>query len=105
MLVTLVEHPDGHGLTAAKFLTAADLDPATVRRAQRTADDARVDAAFRTVLWDTATSAPAIPNGTMGDRYNDAGKGRWNLDLGDLSPALSLADVAGACLLYTSRCV
>ena len=46
--------------------------------------------------WDTATSAPAIPNGTMGDRYNDAGKGRWNLDLGDLSPALSLADVAGA---------
>ena len=96
MLVTLVEHPDGHGLTAAKFLTAADLDPATVRRAQRTADDARVDAAFRTVLWDTATSAPAIPNGTMGDRYNDAGKGRWNLDLGDLSPALSLADVAGA---------
>ncbi len=25
MLVTLVDHPDGHGLTASKFLTAADL--------------------------------------------------------------------------------
>ena len=79
MLVTLVEHPDGHGLTAAKFLTAADLTAAGY------AGDERPDPAFRTVLWDTASSSPAAPNGTMGDRYNEAGKGNWNLDLGDSS--------------------
>ncbi len=48
MLVKLVEHPDGHGLTACKFLTAArsggHWDSAT------TAHDA-----FKTVLWDEAT--------------------------------------------------
>ncbi len=96
MLVRLVEHPDGHGLTASKFLTAADLDPATLRRAQRTPDDGKVHPAFKTVVWDSVTGSPAIPNGTMGDRYNEQGQGRWNLDLGDLEPALSLAEVVGA---------
>jgi len=84
MLVTLVEHPDGHGLTASKFLTAADLGQAVP------------DADFKTVLWDAATTAPAVPNGSMGFRYNDDGQGKWNLDLGDLEPALSLAEVAGS---------
>jgi nitrate reductase alpha subunit len=86
MLVTLVEHPGGHGLTASKFLTAADLPSQ--------ADVA--DAAFKTVLWDTAASAPAVPNGTMGHRYNEDGQGKWNLDLGELVPALSLAEVDGS---------
>jgi nitrate reductase / nitrite oxidoreductase, alpha subunit len=86
MLVTLVEHPDGHGLTASKFLTAADLPSQ--------ADVA--DAAFKTVLWDTAAGAPAVPNGTMGHRYNEDGQGKWNLDLGELVPALSLAEVDGS---------
>jgi nitrate reductase alpha subunit len=92
MLVTLVEHPDGHGLTASKFLTAdqaPDLSP-TLREAQG------ADPAFKTVLWDSATGAPAVPNGTMGNRYNEAGKGHWNLDLGELEPALSLYGVTGA---------
>ncbi|MCC6497517.1 MAG: nitrate reductase subunit alpha, partial [Propionibacteriaceae bacterium] len=84
MLVTLVEHPDGHGLTASKFLTAADLGEAVP------------DADFKTVLWDTVTGAPAVPNGSMGFRYNEDGAGKWNLDLGDLDPALSLVDVPGA---------
>ncbi len=56
MLVTLVEHPDGHGLTAAKFLTAADLPDHA----------AETDAAFKTVLWDAKTNTPAVPGGTMG---------------------------------------
>ncbi len=80
MLVRLVEHPDGHGLTAAKFLTAADL-------AEHAGSP---DAAFKTVLWDGATDAPAVPNGSMGFRYNDAGAGKWNLELGELRPDLSL---------------
>ena len=86
MLVRLVEHPDGHGLTASKFLTAADLP--------EHAD--LVDAAFKTVQWDTATGATAIPNGSMGFRYNDDGAGKWNLDLGDIKPAMSLTEVDGA---------
>src|SRR5699024_11820077 len=28
--------------------------------------------------------------GTLGHRFSDDGEGRWNLDLGDLKPALSL---------------
>ncbi len=84
MLVTLVEHPDGHGLTASKFLTAADLGQDVP------------DAAFKTVLWDHATGKPAVPNGSMGFRYNEDGQGKWNLDLGELDPALTLIDEKGA---------
>src|SRR5690625_3460420 len=80
MLVKLVEHPDGHGLTASKFVTAQDLGQDVA------------DAAFKTVLWDKATGSPAVPNGSMGYRYNDDGAGKWNLELGDLDPALSILD-------------
>ncbi|HEX6870735.1 MAG TPA: nitrate reductase subunit alpha [Micromonosporaceae bacterium] len=78
-LVTLVPAAGG-GLRPGKFLTAADLG----------GSDA--EAAFRPVLWDEATGAPAVPGGTLGDRFSDAGVGRWNLDLGDLRPRLSCAD-------------
>ena len=84
MLVSLVEHPDGHGLTAAKFITAADLGQDVP------------DAAFKTVLWDKATGKPVVPNGSMGFRYNEDGQGKWNLDLADLDPALSLAEARGS---------
>ncbi len=84
MLVRLVEHPDGHGLTAAKFLTAADLGQDVP------------DAAWKTVLWDKATATPQVPNGSIGYRYNDDGQGKWNLELGDLDPALSLLEADGA---------
>jgi nitrate reductase alpha subunit len=33
---------------------------------------------------------PAVPNGSVGFRYGDEGKGRWNLLLGDLDPVLTL---------------
>ncbi|MFT3887708.1 MAG: nitrate reductase subunit alpha [Arachnia sp.] len=86
MLITLVEHPNGHGLTAGKFVTAADLP-----------EHAHVsDAAFKTVVWDTATGGPAVPNGSMGYRYSDDGAGQWNLDLGDIEPALTFHEQAGA---------
>ncbi|MCC2593717.1 nitrate reductase subunit alpha [Tessaracoccus sp. OS52] len=84
MLVKLVEHPGGHGLTASKFVTAADLGQDVP------------DAAFKTVLWDKAADAPAVPNGSIGYRYNDDGQGKWNLDLQDLDPALSLLDADGS---------
>ncbi len=83
MLVRLVDHPDGHGLTAGKFLTAADLPEFS----------GLTDPAFKTIMWDKATGAPAVPNGSMGFRYSEDGAGSWNLDLGDIDPALSLVDV------------
>ncbi|MFV0407304.1 MAG: nitrate reductase subunit alpha, partial [Propioniciclava sp.] len=90
MLVTLVEHPDGHGLTAAKFLTADKLAEAQGKPVPTTGDPA-----FKTVLWDKATGTPVVPKGSMGYRYNEEGQGEWNLDLGDLDPALSLAETEG----------
>ena len=41
MLITLVDHPDGHGLVPGKFLTAADL-PATADRLRRRLQDGDV---------------------------------------------------------------
>ena len=86
MLITLVDHPEGHGLVPGKFLTAADLE----------AESGRTDAAFKTVMWDEAAGAPAIPNGSMGFRYNESDEGQWNLELGEIKPALSLIDQADA---------
>ncbi len=88
MLVRLVEHPDGHGLTASKFLTAADL--AAAEGAQATPDDA-----FKTVMWNKSYSGPVIPKGSMGFRYAADGAGKWNLDLAGIDPALSLAETEG----------
>ncbi|WP_068119385.1 nitrate reductase subunit alpha [Nocardioides massiliensis] len=65
-----------------KFLTAADLE------AHR--DDE--NAAFKTVLVDGATGEPVVPNGTLGHRFGPDGEGRWNLDLGDVDPRLSLLE-------------
>ncbi|MFI9749512.1 nitrate reductase subunit alpha [Streptomyces collinus] len=85
-LVTLDEAADEPGTyTPGKFLTAADLggEPATAEHAE-----------FRTVLLDAATGGPVVPNGTLGDRFGEAGAGKWNLDLGDVDPLLS-ADGGG----------
>lgn len=82
MLITLEEHPDGHGLVPGKFVTAADLPQF----------QGATDAAFKTVMWDKATNGPAVPNGSMGFRYNDEGAGQWNLDLGEIDPALTMLD-------------
>ncbi|HKA70119.1 MAG TPA: nitrate reductase subunit alpha [Actinomycetes bacterium] len=74
-LVTL-EPGDDEAYRPAKFLTAADLG--------RTEDNA----AFKPVVWDRVTGAPAIPNGSVGFRWGESGAGRWNLDLGEIEPAL-----------------
>ncbi|MBO3739310.1 nitrate reductase subunit alpha [Actinoplanes flavus] len=66
-LVTIV---DGK---ADRFLTAADLG----------FDDGE----HKTVLIDENTGELVVPNGSLGFRY--AEPGRWNLDLGDVVPALS----------------
>jgi nitrate reductase alpha subunit len=82
-LVGLDERADGT-YAAGKFLTAADLG-STEENAQ-----------FKTVVVDAATGQTVVPNGSLGFRFGDAGVGKWNLDLGDVRPQLSLLGTDGA---------
>ncbi|MBA2946605.1 nitrate reductase subunit alpha [Streptomyces himalayensis] len=75
-LVTLTERDGAY--VPSKFLRASDLD------------QAGEGAEWKTVVLDAATGHPAVPNGSLGFRWTDSGKGRWNLDLGDISPRLTL---------------
>jgi nitrate reductase alpha subunit len=75
-LVTLDERDGAY--VPGKFLTAADLG------------DEGEGAAWKTVLFDGRTGDPVVPNGSLGFRYTDSGRGRWNLELGDVAPQLTL---------------
>ncbi|MBB3045469.1 nitrate reductase subunit alpha [Nocardioides sp. LMS-CY] len=81
-LIRLEEHDgadSGGGLVPGKFLTATDLGGATP------------EDAWKTVLLDGTTGEAVVPNGSMGFRYAESGKGKWNLDLEGVAPALTLA--------------
>ncbi len=41
---------------------------------------------------DAATGRPAVPNGSLGHRFGESGAGHWNLDLGEITPSLTLLD-------------
>ncbi|HEX6234722.1 MAG TPA: nitrate reductase subunit alpha [Jiangellaceae bacterium] len=75
-LVELEERDGAH--VAGKFLRASDLG------------DTGEGAEWKTVLIDGQTGEPVVPAGTIGDRWTESGRGRWNLDLGGVSPALTL---------------
>ncbi|MBO0693750.1 MAG: nitrate reductase subunit alpha, partial [Acidimicrobiaceae bacterium] len=60
------------------FVTAADLG-----------DDGE-GAEWKTVVLDEESGEPVVPQGSLGFRWAESGMGRWNLDLGDTRPALSL---------------
>ncbi|MGI5472786.1 nitrate reductase subunit alpha [Streptomyces sp. CA-132043] len=79
-LVTLRER-DG-AFVPSRFLRASELggEQAAAERA-----------AWRTVLLDDATGRPVVPDGTVADRWSGE-EGRWNLELGDVVPRLSLHD-------------
>ncbi|MBC9717379.1 nitrate reductase subunit alpha [Streptomyces sp. TRM66268-LWL] len=81
-LVTLAEREGG--FVPGKFLRACDLGD-TVEGAE-----------WKTVLLDGRTGEPVVPKGTMGERWTESGKGRWNLELGDISPQLTLYGEEGA---------
>ena len=84
-LVTLDPQDDGT-FKPGKFLVAGDF---------QSEEQSGENAMFKPALWDAATGAPAVPNGTLGHRFGEEGMGKWNLDLGDLQPALSLATEGG----------
>ncbi len=75
-LVALEQRGDSY--VPGKFLTAADLG------------EFSENAAFKTAVMDRATGRPAVPNGSLGFRFGTDGEGRWNLDLGEVDPQLSL---------------
>jgi nitrate reductase alpha subunit len=79
-LVVLDPAADGT-YRAGKFLTAADLGGSLAKSES---------AEFRTAVLDEATGQFVCPNGSLADRFGDDGVGKWNLDLGDTVPALSL---------------
>ncbi len=82
----VVLHPAGSDTyRAGKFLTAADLD-------SHAGDE---NAAFKPALLDDRTGEPAVPNGSLGHRFGDAGVGKWNLDLGEVEPRLSMLEPGG----------
>ncbi|GAA0949883.1 nitrate reductase subunit alpha [Nonomuraea longicatena] len=73
-LVTLTPH--GTAYVPGRFLTAADLG---------SEEEA---AGWKTVLLN-ADGEPVVPNGSIGFRWGEHGKGRWNLDL-DGDPLLTV---------------
>ena len=75
-LVRLEEREDAH--VAGAFLRASDLG------------HGGENPEAKTVVWDRATGACAVPNGSIGFRWGDEGAGRWNLDLEDTDPAITL---------------
>ncbi|MGI9557836.1 MAG: nitrate reductase subunit alpha, partial [Solirubrobacterales bacterium] len=90
-LVELNEREAAHA--AGRFLRASDLDGAGVRGApgpelQAAAGSEHAD--WKTVVLDERTGDPAVLNGSIGDRYGEEGIGRWNLELGDVEPALTM---------------
>ncbi|MEV0146045.1 MULTISPECIES: nitrate reductase subunit alpha [unclassified Nonomuraea] len=81
-LVTL--EPRGDACVPRRFLTAADLGE------QPDPGEQEENAAFKTVVLDGATGRAVVPNGSLGFRWGQEGEGRWNLDLGDVEPLLTL---------------
>ncbi|MCX4814986.1 nitrate reductase subunit alpha [Streptomyces sp. NBC_01239] len=75
-LVTLTERDGAY--VPGKFLRAADLGQS----------DEGSD--WKTVVLDTDTGRAVVPNGSLGFRWTESGKGRWNLELGEIKPQLSL---------------
>jgi nitrate reductase alpha subunit len=75
-LVTLEQA--GDAFRPAKFLTAGALG-----------DDSE-HAAFKPMVFDDITRQPVAPGGTLGFRFGEQGLGKWNLELGETRPALTL---------------
>ena len=75
-LITL--RGNGDAYLPDRFLTAADLD---------LTDEA---AEWKPVLIDSATQEVVVPTGSIGFRHTDSGIGKWNLELGDTDPLLSV---------------
>ncbi|MDT7840024.1 nitrate reductase subunit alpha [Streptomyces justiciae] len=75
-LVTLTEKDGAY--VPSKFLRATDLG------------QEGEGAEWKTVVLDAASGRAVVPNGSLGFRWTESGKGRWNLELGAVEPTLTL---------------
>ena len=80
-LITLEDNGSG-AYTPGKFLVAGDVDG----HAQASSENAM----WKPMVMDDATGEVVAPNGSIGFRYGEEGMGKWNLDLGDVTPRLSM---------------
>jgi nitrate reductase alpha subunit len=78
-LVTLREHDGAYA--PDRFLRASDIGLETEA------------AEWKTVLVNAKTGRLVVPNGSLGFRWTPSGEGRWNLDLGSVEPALTVANL------------
>src|SRR5262249_960262 len=76
MLVTLRRREDAY--VTDRFLRASDVG------------EGGENPEWKAVVLDEATGEPVVPNGSIGHRWGEEGEGRWNLELGDVRPALEL---------------
>ncbi len=67
-----------------KFVTAQDLG------------ETSEGADFKTVMVNSDTGKPFVPNGSLGFRFGKEGEGKWNLDLEGIDPALSFYEASGS---------
>ncbi len=64
-----------------KFLVAGDIDHP---------EGGSENQMWKPAVFDASSGDVRIPKGAVGHRYGEEGLGQWNLDLGDLDPALTL---------------
>ncbi|MBR7836422.1 nitrate reductase subunit alpha [Actinospica durhamensis] len=84
-LVTLTEKDGAY--VPGKFVREADLGgDHTAAEGTEGAEGAE----WKTVVLDDATGEPVVPNGSLGFRWTESGEGKWNLDLGTVTPRLTL---------------
>ncbi|HSE81486.1 MAG TPA: molybdopterin-dependent oxidoreductase [Gaiellaceae bacterium] len=75
-LVTLRKQEDAY--VADRFLRSSDLG------------EAGEHPDWKTVVLDEASGTLVVPKGSIGFRWGEEGKGLWNLELGEVRPALTL---------------
>ncbi len=83
MLVRLDEHE--HGRVPGRFLRASELTGEALKHGD-----------WKTLVWDETTDTPAVPQGSVGFRWDESG--RWNLEEVDgvsgaaIAPSLSFVE-------------
>jgi nitrate reductase alpha subunit len=78
--------PTGNGaFRPGKYLVAGDIDHP---------EGGREHQMWKPAVVDATTGEVRIPRGAIGHRYGEEGLGQWNLDLGDLDPALTMYPTA-----------
>ncbi len=80
-LICLEPTADGTAWRPGKFLVAGDIDHP---------EGGTENQMWKPAVIDAGTGQVRIPQGAIGHRYGEEGVGRWNLELGDIDPALSM---------------